>query len=135
MTLVVDASVALKWFVLEAGSEAALRLVGRGERLVAPNLLVAEVCNATWKRVRRGDAKPEQLADAAETLPRAIDAFVPDAPLARRAAAIALELGHPVYDCFYLALAEREDARVVTADRRLVERLARTAWKARIEAL
>jgi predicted nucleic acid-binding protein len=39
-------------------------------------------------------------------------------------------LRHPVYDCFYLALAEREDATLVTADRRLIGRLAGSRWEA-----
>jgi hypothetical protein len=34
--------------------------------------------------------------------------------------------GHPVYDCFYLALAEQANASFVTADSRLFERLAGT---------
>ena len=36
---------------------------------------------------------------------------------------VARRLGHPVYDCVYLALAEREHARFVTADHRLLRRL------------
>lgn len=48
-------------------------------------------------------------------------AYRPLRPLAPRAAALARELDHPVYDCFYLALAEAEGAALITADRRLVE--------------
>jgi predicted nucleic acid-binding protein len=43
-------------------------------------------------------------------------------PLLPRAMGLARRLGHPVYDCVYLALAEREDARFVTADQRLLRR-------------
>jgi predicted nucleic acid-binding protein len=49
-------------------------------------------------------------------------------PVARRASALARELDHPVYDCFYLALAEREDVPLVTGDGRLVGKVARTRW-------
>jgi predicted nucleic acid-binding protein len=49
--------------------------------------------------------------------------------LASRAFEIAAELRHPVYDCFYLALAEREEASLVTADRRLIGRLAGSRWQ------
>ncbi len=45
-TVVVDASVALKWFVDEAGSNQARLLLIRDLSLVAPDLIVAEVCNA-----------------------------------------------------------------------------------------
>ena len=53
MTLVVDASVALKWFVDEDGSDRAVALLDGDEPLIAPDLVVAEVCNAAWKSLRR----------------------------------------------------------------------------------
>jgi predicted nucleic acid-binding protein len=34
--------------------------------------------------------------------------------------ALAIRLKHPIYDCFYLALAERERCALVTADARLI---------------
>jgi len=49
-------------------------------------------------------------------------------PLAARALAIAAAIEHPAYDCFYLALAELRDTRLVTADRRLRSRLVATPW-------
>ena len=36
------------------------------------------------------------------------------------ALALACHLNHPVYDCLYLALARREAAAVLTADKRLM---------------
>ena len=44
-------------------------------------------------------------------------------PLVPRAMDLARRLDHPVYDCVYLALAEREHAALVTADQRLLRRL------------
>ena len=46
MTLVADASVALKWYLIEDGAEAARQSLADGDTLVAPELVVAEVCNA-----------------------------------------------------------------------------------------
>ena len=63
-------------------------------------------------------------------LPRLFAELCPIAALAARALAIAEELRHPAYDCFYLALAEAKDARLVTADRRFAQRLAATPWAA-----
>ncbi len=40
---------------------------------------------------------------------------------------VARRLGHPVYDCAYLALAEREHAAFVTANHRLLRRSLREA--------
>jgi predicted nucleic acid-binding protein len=120
MTVVVDASVALKWYVQEEDSERALALLASGERLIAPDLIVAELCNGAWRLIRRGELRPEQLAIIARGIPDAFAALYGSALLAARASAIALEMDHPVYDCFYLALSEAQNAPLVSADGRLI---------------
>jgi len=52
--------------------------------------------------------------------------------LAPRAVAIADELDHPVYHCFYLTLAEARQAKFVTADARLLGKLRQTVWEAKV---
>ena len=129
MTVVVDASVALKWFVSEDDSEAALDLLGSSEVLIAPDLVVAEVSSAAWKAVRSGFMKPEQQDEAASRLAFAFDELVPLAHLASRTVVISRLLAHAVYDCFYLALAEARSATLITADRRFLLRIAGTQWE------
>jgi predicted nucleic acid-binding protein len=55
--------------------------------------------------------------------------------LAPRAVAIAGQLDHPVYDYLYLALAEAEQADLVTADTRLVGKVRATSWEQRTVSL
>jgi predicted nucleic acid-binding protein len=129
VTVVIDASVALKWFVEEQGTEQAATLLAGQDLLVAPDLIVAEVANAGWKAVRAGTMLPEQHDHAAARLPLAFDALIPLTSLAQRAVVIARLLDHPVYDCFYLALAEERSAKLMTADRRLLDRLVGTRWE------
>jgi predicted nucleic acid-binding protein len=76
-----------------------------------------------------------QVSVVAERAPSLFPALVSEIDLAKRASEISLNLEHPAYDCFYLALAEREEATLVTADRRLVERIRGTAWSGRVVAL
>ena len=117
--IVTDASVALKLFKDEAGSDAARALLLR-EPLVAPELILPEVLNAGWKAVRLGLMVPAQLEAMAVELASCFARLAGLVPLAATAARTALEIDHPVYDCFYLALAELELAQLVTADARLV---------------
>ena len=116
---VVDASVAVKWLVEEALSDEAAGLLGSDETLVAPPLWFAEAANALWAMRRRGDIAAVDLAEAVETL-RAAPVSTPASmsDLISAATRLASDLDHPVYDCFYLALAVHTQYPVVTADTR-----------------
>ncbi len=128
MTLVLDASVAFKWYVPEEHAERAQDILRSGEQLIAPQILVAEVANASWKLVRRGQLAPEQHHRIAAVVARPFDLLAPLSALLPRAAALALEIDHPIYDCFYLALSEARAAPLVTDDRRLLAKLRPTSF-------
>jgi predicted nucleic acid-binding protein len=118
--LVIDASVACKMYVREADSDLARAVVLGADGLCAPDFVVAEVASAMWRKMRSGQMSVDQATASLGALPGLFDSLAPCATLAPRAIAIADALGHPVYDCFYLALAERDEAMLVTADRRLL---------------
>jgi predicted nucleic acid-binding protein len=119
MTLVIDASVALKWMLQEEGTDRAIAIRSESE-LVAPALILAEVGNALWKTVRRGEAPLFEAQAALNALPRFFFRLVESAELSARALDLAVAVDHPIYDCYYLALAERERAPLMTADNRLL---------------
>jgi predicted nucleic acid-binding protein len=135
MALIVDASVAIKWFIDEPGSDRARRLWRNEPELLAPDLIVPEVCNAAWRKVRLGQSIPAQAKQIAARLRQGVLEFRPTAVLASRAVELALSLDHPVYDCFYLALAESERTELLTADLRLRSRLRNTAWEILVRSL
>jgi len=128
MTLVVDASVVCKWFIAEPDSDAAERLLATRQMLLAPDLIVPEVCNVACLKLRRREIAAEQATEMVQGLSDLLDELVPSARLVRRAFEIASTLAHPAYDCFYLALAEQRGTHVVTADRRLLARTGTTPW-------
>ena len=123
MKRVVDASVALRWYVDAPGTGAALRALDDGQPLLAPDLVVAEVVNAARKLARAGTITAVHGRRIAEAIPLAFDHLVPAAQLVVRAFDLAAALDHPVHDCLYLALALRDDAVLLTADQRLLQRL------------
>ena len=129
MSLVVDASVACKWFVEENDSPAAEVLIDASEGLIAPTMIVAEVANVLWSKHRTGQISTEQAVLGLENLPKFFSQLVPRLTLAPRALALAMELDYPVYDCLYLALAEARNAPLVTADSKFFRRLSRTRWR------
>jgi predicted nucleic acid-binding protein len=126
---VVDASVALKWFLSEPGSDRARALYNSllaGQViLIAPDILVAEFGNALWKRVTLYLQLP--LTEAQEfcsTLTNSPVELVSSKSLANAALQLAAQLGHPFYDCLYLALAVEQKCEFITADEKLATKLA-----------
>jgi predicted nucleic acid-binding protein len=121
--IVVDASVAVKWFVAEEGHINALRLLEQDQVLIAPDLIFSEVGNVFWKKMRRGEATLEQSERACRALPEFLGAVAASASLIVPALHLADRLGHPIYDCIYLACAQEQGAKLVTADKRFMNRI------------
>jgi len=130
MSLIVDASVAIKWFSDELGSSQAEALLQGGEPLFAPDFVLAEIGNGLVKKVRRQVLTHAQAMTAMETAETYFDGLTPTSELIPQAARLALDIGHPLYDCLYLALALRESMPMITTDAKLIE----AAGRARVEA-
>ncbi len=124
MSHVVDASVAVKWFVEEPLWEEARRLVERREALYAPDLLFAEVANTAWKMAWRNEIDRDQALAMVAGVGDPFARVFPSSLLRERALHIALALEYPVHDCLYLACAEAAETVLVTADARLCAALA-----------
>lgn len=135
MTLVIDASVAVKWYLDEPLSSEARRILAGDELLVAPEIILAEVGNAVWLRANKADIPVAQATEIVRELSGAFVALVPTERLIVRAVEIAAELRHPVYDALYLAVAERWDAILISDDGRLIAKVANTTWAGRLRAL
>lgn len=125
MTLVVDASVALKWVLDEPGSEAADAILDAEPVIVAPALWLSETANALWRRVLRGEIEAPEARERFARLRATPIRLTPIERNIEAALGLACELRHAVYDCLYLAVALAEDADVVTADRRFADAAAR----------
>lgn len=125
--LVVDTSVALKFYLPEEDHEEAVRLleaeeVGAAE-LLAPGTILAEGFNAIAWQQKRGLLDAEDAGEAWEKLLHAPIYTYATEDLIERAAAIANETGAIVYDALFLALAEDARTLVVTADGKLLKTL------------
>ena len=97
--------------------------------------MIAEITNAAWKFVVFDKLMAESAKSAMREVAKAFEELVPTSVLKDRALAIAIELRHPAYDCFYLALAERRNSSLVTADDRLMRRCAGTPFEKLVRSL
>jgi predicted nucleic acid-binding protein len=124
MKYILDASVALKWVLSEADSSFAIRLRDEFKQqvheLLAPDTLPVEIAHALTRAERKGLISKGQAAVLfADVVTPAPDLHSHLDVLAR-AIDISSDARIGVYDCLYIALAEREQCRVVTADQRMV---------------
>lgn len=130
--LVIDASVAVKWFIPESHSIKALRLLDAGCELLAPDLIFAEFGNVLWEKWLLKELEPEVISPLLADLGRMRLRIAPTAALAGKAAGIAVTYKRSFYDSIYLALAVSVQGRMVTADEKLCNALRATPLAERL---
>jgi predicted nucleic acid-binding protein len=124
--VVLDASVAIKIFLDEAGSAEARALVASGARFIAPALVLAEIANVLLTRLRRREVTSAFAAAALQRAATLFDELVRIESLTQRAFVIAADNQISAYDALYVALAEDRRWPLATADLRLAGRIAQS---------
>jgi predicted nucleic acid-binding protein len=127
MKLVLDSNVAVKWALPEADTPQAVRFLNQFCRgmpeVLAPDIDPVEIAHALSRAERRGIISPPLGTRRLRAVLRHPPALHPYLPLLPRVFAISSAARHGVYDCLYVALAEREGCELVTADRKLISNL------------
>jgi predicted nucleic acid-binding protein len=127
MKYVLDASVGFEWVVPETNSDKAIRLRDDYRNavieLLAPDIFPLEVAHALTRAERQNRITPAQGAQALADLLSLHPQLHPPLPFLPRAYQISSQMRVGVFDCLYVALAERERCQFITADDRLVRAL------------
>lgn len=126
--LIVDASVALKWFVAETDSDQAMRLLNPGNDLLAPAYILVELANALRTSFALQRITEPLAMQAVNDARSYFSHVIEDALLIGPAFDLAIRIGHPIYDCMYLAAAQLEAAQLITSDAKFVTKLTATAY-------
>ncbi len=119
MTVVLDASAAAGIALCQPQTGQLVERLESATLVLAPDLFVSEVCNTFWKYRKAGLLTQEQ---AESNLARALglaDRLEPAAPCYQEAFALAVKQQHPFYDALYLVIARRNNAVLLTLDKRL----------------
>lgn len=131
ITLVLDASVAVKWampLAREPFTEESLRLLKRyadGEvGFVVPDVFWAELGNVLWKGTRQGRWRQDEAKAVAADMQARDFKTVSSLVLLDEALRIAFAHDRAVYDCLYVALAVQSKTDLITADERLANAFA-----------
>lgn len=127
MKYVLDSNLGVKWVLDEDLSEKARSVRDeflRGlHELLAPDVFMVEAAHALTRAQRQGRITPGEVDDLITDLMATPPDFHPHTPLLSRAIAISVQARHGVYDCLYVALAEREGCALLTADTRMINSL------------
>lgn len=130
--VVVDASVAIKWFVPEIHAAAARRLLREGIVLLAPDLIWAEVANALWCKWREQELPAEAVEGILNDFRRYPLRITSGESLYDMAWPVAVAAGprsgRTFYDSLYLALGTSNGCPLVTADLRFYNAIKDTPW-------
>ncbi|MDX2277801.1 MAG: type II toxin-antitoxin system VapC family toxin [Hyphomonadaceae bacterium] len=133
--MIIDANVALRWFLNEPGAEAAAQCFAQGAQPLAPELVLAEIGNGLWKAVQKRRIDPSIAAIYLHRAPSLYGELRSLSALYVSAYEISVALNHPIYDCFYLALAEELRQPLLTTDFKLQSRTDGTRWRSLVSVL
>lgn len=123
---VVDAAIIAKWFFGEPHSEAARRLVDGHCEVVVPDLVFSELGSILQRHVtsaKMSDPEALSILRVLAKMPLQVHRTWPLGPIALE---LQRSLDCGVYDCIHIALALRESAVLVTANRALYDMLRAT---------
>jgi predicted nucleic acid-binding protein len=119
MRIVLDTSAAIDIVLQLPGSGILQKKIEEAEWIESPDLMIAEAANVCWKRYRSGAMNLEACETLlAETL-NLPDHFISGSELHEEAFALAVASQRPVYDMFFVALARRRNALLLTSDKGL----------------
>ncbi len=120
MRVVLDTSAAVGIVMRSPGWEPLEKAVRESEWIEAPDLLIAEASNAFWKYHKHGNLSVENCEQGLEKALALPDEFIPAADLYREAFGLAIAGQRPAYDMFFLVLARRNNAVLVSLDKGLL---------------
>ena len=117
MTVVLDANCAIEVALNKKEGERLKALLDESDQVLAPDLLVPEFVNTLWKYQQFDQLSLELCDEALTRLLDLVDTFVPSPEIYRDAFALSRsQKTRAAYDMFYLALALRENAVLLTLD-------------------
>lgn len=119
MTCVLDTSAALEVAFSSEVSAVYKELLASAEQVIAPHFFVVEVTNVLWKYVRAGMLDEQNAHLTLALVLQYVDAYIDCGDNAVESLHEACRLQHSAYDMYYFTLARRNNAVLLTQDKKL----------------
>jgi predicted nucleic acid-binding protein len=121
MIIVCDASAALEIALNRNDANKYKEILKDSDIVLAPDIYPSEISNALWKYVTIAGQKIEECEKALEYCLGLVDDIIETRSICREAFSEAIKQKHPVYDIFYLVIARRNNALLVSKDKKLLK--------------
>ena len=121
MIAVLDTSAAVELVLNGARAGSVAAFLTNVESVLAPELFVAEACNVFWKYYHFQNVPAPVCEMGLSKCLELVNEFVPGSNLQAEAFALACLTSMTAYDMFYLALARRHNATLLTLDKDLAD--------------
>jgi len=129
MNKVIDASVAIKWYIPEVYEQEASKLQRSVDTLHAPELILPEFGNIVWKKLRRREITEKEGQKIVVEFSKTNLIYHPQRQIIKSAFTGAAMTNQTVYDWTYMALALSLGCQFVTADEKFYKALEKTGLK------
>ncbi|NGP88495.1 type II toxin-antitoxin system VapC family toxin [Fodinibius halophilus] len=132
---VIDASVALKWFIWEEGTEEAHQLLDQLNFFWVPDLFLTEIDAILTKKVRRGELEVSDAFQKRKVFRQLPYKIIPFEEISEFAFHLSTAFPVTFFDATYLAVAVDYEAIFYTADKRLVKGMVDSPFEENIGGL
>lgn len=121
MIVVCDASAALEIALDRNDAERYKDVLKKADIVLVPDIYPSEISNALWKYVTIAGQEIEKCEKALDFCLGLYDDIIETRNLCREAFSESIRHKHPVYDIFYLVIARRNNAALVSKDKKLLK--------------
>ena len=120
MIIVLDASAAAEIVLNRASSDTLSNVLKQADWVIAPQLFIAEVTNVFWKYLAFGGISQTHCSELLEQSIALPDDYIEHDELYREAFSLSCQLKHSSYDALYLVVARRNNAKLLSMDKKLI---------------
>jgi len=120
MIVVLDASAAIEIALNKENGNRFRELLLQSELVLAPDTFPSEVTNTFWKYGSYSDLPLDKCTKGIDYCLDLVDDYINTKNLCREVFSESIKMGHPAYDLFYLVLARRNNAYVMSKDKNMI---------------
>jgi predicted nucleic acid-binding protein len=120
MIVVLDASGAIEIALNKKQGKAFKDILKNADLVLSPDIYPSEITNVFWKYGAASEIPVEECGKGTVFCLDLIDDYINTKPMCREAFSEAIIHNHPAYDIFYLLVARRNDAILLTKDKKVM---------------